>query len=131
MAKAYRYTGIIHAIYPTQEFGSGFKKRLVVLKENNPEAKFQSFAAFEFIFGSQSHNDHTRIPDAFSVGEAVEVEFYTQARKNKNRQGQWFVANRAVGMERIDGATPVRIPLHENTPDEQTGAGDGDDAMPF
>lgn len=122
---AYEYTGTVHRIYETARFQSGFSKRVVILKDDDPTIRGESFAAFEFIHGSSpGSRDYTVLPDAFSAGDRVTVRFFTQAHENTKRPGQWFVANRAVGMERAASSAMPDIPM-------DAAGGDEPSALPF
>jgi hypothetical protein len=81
-------TGKISVIEETKEYGQkGFRKRLVVIEQD--QGKFTNHVPLEFT------RDMCHLPDAFQVGETLQVEFKPNGRKyqrDSTSPVQYFVS---------------------------------------
>ena len=125
--QTYTYTGRVHFIGQTQTFPSGFGKRMLILDASEPEDKWPTRAAFEFL--KTRNTDGTAKLDGYRKGETVTVTFVPDARDNPKNPEQWFSSNKAFKIVRA--AEPTDLPLTPATPSEPEPTEEVVEDMPF
>lgn len=93
--------GVVHLIEPTKTFGQkGFRKRLVVLEQNN--GRFPNFIPLDFI------GDACDSVDGLSEGVEIEASYKLSGRKwqrDPSSEVKFFLSAEATSF-RLIGATP-------------------------
>ena len=88
-----KVSGIVHVIEETKTYGAkGFRKRLVVLEQNN--GRFTNYIPLEFT------NDGCDTVDDLSVGDEVEIAYRLTGRrwqKDSNSEVKFFLNAEATG----------------------------------
>lgn len=80
-------TGTIHHIGPVETFGSGFTKRLLVVKTDR---KFDNLLPIDFT------KERTALVDGLQIGQTVTVEYDAGGREY---QGRYFAQNSGWKLE--------------------------------
>ncbi len=115
--------GIVHLIEDTKTYGqSGFRKRLVVLEQDN--GRFTNYIPIDFI------QDSCDTVDEMSVGDDVEVSYRLSGRKwqkDENSDVKFFLNAEASKFNVVGKSSNETRPL----PDDSEAPFEGDDEVPF
>ena len=119
-----RVKGVVHLIEDTKTYGQkGFRKRLVVLEQNNN--RFTNYVPLEFT------NDGVDTVDELNVGDEVEVVYRLSGRKwqkDATSEVKFFLNAEAISFKVIKG----RVETSESHEPEDAGASvAGDEEIPF
>lgn len=91
--------GIVHVIEPTKSYGQkGFRKRLVVLEQNN--GRFANYLPLEFT------NDACDRVDEMQLGDDVEIGYRLSGRKwqrDPQSEVKYFLSAEAMGFKILSG----------------------------
>lgn len=116
-------TGTVHLIEPTKTFGQkGFRKRLVVIEQNN--GRFTNYLPMEFL------QDGCDQADSLKTGDKVTVAYRLAGRKwqrDPQSEVKFFLSAEVLSMQRLDGATASAPSADEPPP----GHFDDDESAPF
>jgi hypothetical protein len=117
--------GVVHVIEDTKTYGqSGFRKRLVVLEQDN--GRFTNYVPVEFV------QDACDSVDQMNVGDDVEVTYRLSGRKwqrDPNSEVKFFVNVEALSFNVVSGGAAS---THPTPPDGVIESGtDDDDEVPF
>lgn len=92
--------GVVHLVEETKTYGQkGFRKRLVVLEQNN--GRFSNFIPLEFI------KDNCESADDLNVGDEVEFSYQLSGRKwqrDPNSEVKYFLSAEALSFKVLSGA---------------------------
>ncbi len=92
--------GIVHLVEETKTYGQkGFRKRLVVLEQNN--GRFSNFIPLEFI------KDNCESADDLNVGDDVEMGYQLTGRKwqrDPSSEVKYFLTAEAMSFKVLSGA---------------------------
>lgn len=117
-------TGTVHLVEPTKTFGQkGFRKRLVVIEQNN--GRFTNYLPLEFL------QDGCDQADSLKVGERVSVTYRLTGRKwqkDERSEVKFFLSAEAISMQRLDGGSAAAPAVDEPPPGHFS---DDDDSAPF
>ena len=97
-----KVTGVVHLVEETKTYGQkGFRKRLVVLEQNN--GRFTNYIPVEFL------KDNCEAADDLSVGNEVEVSYRLSGRKwqkDPSSEVKFFLSAEAMSFKVLsaDGA---------------------------
>ncbi len=96
-----KVTGVVHLVEETKTYGQkGFRKRLVVLEQNN--GRFTNYIPLEFI------KDNCDAADDLSVGNEVEVSYRLSGRKwqkDPSSEVKYFLSAEAMSFKILSGGT--------------------------
>lgn len=90
--------GIVHVIEETKTFGKGFRKRLVVLEQDN--GRFTNYIPIDFI------RDSCDSVDGMSVGNEVEITYQLGGRKwqrDPQSETKYFLSAEAISFKVLEG----------------------------
>jgi hypothetical protein len=120
-----RVRGIVHMIEETKTYGQkGFRKRLVVLEQNN--GRFTNYVPLEFT------NDGVDTVDELNVGDDIEVSYRLSGRrwqKDAQSEVKFFLNAEATGFKVVQGksaSTDSPAP-----PDDISEPESGEEDIPF
>lgn len=91
--------GIVHYIGDTQTFGRGFRKRVVVIEQDN--GKYKNYVPLEFI------KDGVDAADELRYGDKIEATYRLSGRKwqkDENSEVKWFVSVEVLSFEVVESA---------------------------
>ncbi len=121
-----KVTGVVHLIEDTKTFGQkGFRKRLVVLEQNN--GRFQNYIPVEFL------QDACDQVDALKLGNEVEVSYRLSGRKwqrDANSEVKYFLSCEATQFK-VLGATDSPAVGGDPNDEFAEAAYEEDDDVPF
>jgi len=107
-----KFRGVVHLIEPAKTYGQkGFRKRLVVLEQNN--GRFTNYVPFEFT------NDGCDTVEGLKAGDEVEFTYRLSGRKwQKDPQSEvkFFLNAEATSYRVLSDQAPSGL-----TPDEEFG----------
>ena len=110
--------GIVHLIEETKTYGQkGFRKRLVVLEQNND--RFTNYIPLEFL------RDDCEMADDLNVGDDVEVSYQLSGRKwqrDPSSEVKYFLSAEALSFKVLSGAGSA--PEGADTPTDPSSAND-------
>ena len=119
-----RVKGIVHVIEETKTYGQkGFRKRLVVLEQNN--GRFTNYVPLEFT------NDGVDTVDELNVGDEIEVTYRLSGRrwqKDANSEVKFFLNAEATGFKVMQGKAETSESV---TPDDPGEPMSEDEDIPF
>lgn len=102
--------GIVHVIEETKSYGAkGFRKRLVVLEQNN--GRFTNYIPLEFT------NEGCDTVDDLSVGDEVEIAYRLSGRKwqkDPNSEVKFFLNAEATSFVVVDANAPSEKKTSKN-----------------
>ena len=91
--------GVVHLVEETKTYGQkGFRKRLVVLKQEN--GRFPNFIPVEFI------QDGCDLADDIREGETIEIKYRLGGRKwqrDQNSEVKYFLSCEALSFKHLGG----------------------------
>lgn len=94
-----KVTGVVHLVEETKTYGQkGFRKRLVVLEQNN--GRFTNYIPLEFL------KDNCEAADDLSVGNEVEVSYRLSGRKwqkDPSSEVKFFLSAEAMSFKVLGG----------------------------
>ena len=94
-----KVTGVVHLVEETKTYGQkGFRKRLVVLEQNN--GRFTNYIPLEFL------KDNCEAADDLSVGKEVEVSYRLSGRKwqkDPSSEVKYFLSAEAMSFKILGG----------------------------
>ena len=94
-----KVTGVVHLVEETKTYGQkGFRKRLVVLEQNN--GRFTNYIPLEFL------KDNCEAADDLSVGNEVEVSYRLSGRKwqkDPSSEVRYFLSAEAMSFKILSG----------------------------
>lgn len=92
--------GIVHVVEETKTYGQkGFRKRLVVLEQDN--GRFKNYIPVEFI------KDNCQLADDLNVGDDVEISYQLSGRKwqrDPNSEVKYFLTAEALSFKVVSGS---------------------------
>lgn len=92
--------GVVHLVEETKTYGQkGFRKRLVVLEQNN--GRFSNFVPLEFL------KDNCESADDLNVGDEVEFSYQLSGRKwqkDPSSEVKFFLSAEAMSFKVLSGA---------------------------
>ena len=94
-----KVNGVVHLVEETKTYGQkGFRKRLVVLEQNN--GRFTNYIPLEFL------KDNCEAADDLSVGNEVEVSYRLSGRKwqkDPSSEVKYFLSAEAMSFKILGG----------------------------
>lgn len=91
--------GVVHLVEETKTYGQkGFRKRLVVLEQNN--GRFSNFIPLEFL------KDNCESADDLNIGDEVEVSYQLSGRKwqrDPSSEVKYFLSAEAMSFKVLSG----------------------------
>lgn len=122
-----KVTGHVHLIEETKTFGQkGFRKRLVVLEQNN--GRFPSYIPVEFL------QDACDQVDTLKVGDEVEVSYRLNGRKwqrDPQSEVKFFLSCEALNFRVLGGGDPAGAFSGDPNSDFAEAAYEDDEDVPF
>ncbi len=119
--------GVVHVIEQTKTFGqSGFRKRLVVLEQNN--GRFTNYVPVEFI------KDGCDSVDQMNVGDEVDITYRLSGRKwqrDQNSEVKYFLSAEALSFSVVSGGGGKNAAADPPEGMIESGFDDDDDEVPF
>lgn len=112
--------GVVHLVEETKTYGQkGFRKRLVVLEQNN--GRFSNFIPLEFL------KDNCESADDLNVGAEVEFSYQLSGRKwqkDPSSEVKYFLSAEAISFKVLSGAGATA-----DSPDAQVDPASVNDAF--
>lgn len=101
----YEYTGVVHEVQETQTFGSGFSKRDLVIRDENPNTGFVQYVPFTFKKGN------CQKLDGIQPGQRVKITFALDGSMQPYN-GRYFPTITGLAIELAAGssAAPAGAP---------------------